>query len=154
MTFSQNIFEFWSFWWGEDGSRLSLICSYARAFHKDSESVLTSNMVISTYVGNTQNTADVTFYKMTYLWINSFSILGQNSSYFAATKRWKLKKLFCSSYVAMHYHSNVVSYLISGSPQSRGRARHRATSARRTTTTSAAGRTACSTFNNKISIKH
>ena len=36
-----------------------LICLYGRAFHKDSESSLNSKMAIGTYVGNSQNTAEM-----------------------------------------------------------------------------------------------
>ena len=52
MAFCRNIFEFWSFWGGYDGSRPNLIYSYARAFHKDSESGLNSKMAIGTYAHN------------------------------------------------------------------------------------------------------
>ena len=53
MAFCQNIFNFGQFE-GLGGSSLNLICSYARAFHKDFVSGLGMD-----YVGNSQNTADL-----------------------------------------------------------------------------------------------
>ena len=51
MAFCQNIFEFLSFWGGYDGSRPNLICSYGRAFHKDSE----HTSLVSTKITFSQN---------------------------------------------------------------------------------------------------
>ena len=92
-------------------------------------------------------------------WINSFSIQCAKIKLGCTNDALEVENsppsaLLTSQCTAVHINvcsKIIVSHLISGSPRSRGRARHRATSARWTTMTSAVGRTTSSTFN-KISI--
>ena len=57
-----SFFVIFVIFWCQDGSRPNLICSYERAFLKDSESGLNSKITFSTYFTNSQNTAELSYF--------------------------------------------------------------------------------------------